>query len=158
MLFYLNVHNSTSAPLKSWNTSSIYGCIVDATVDVGLHSLEYLAALLGMVAWDREEKRSWGQVWSKNLPSLQRDEIFQKAVWLKACQNLTFSYLTSHLMATQTLCILPPTVWSVNVKFILVLILWKVIVLAGFSLGSSIRYFAVDKTNLVFYLLNVMPQ
>lgn len=48
MLFYLNLHNSTSAPLKSWNTSSIYGCIVGATVDVGLHSPEYLAALLGM--------------------------------------------------------------------------------------------------------------
>lgn len=33
------------------------------------------------------------------------------------------------------------------------LIMWKVIVLQGFSLGSAIGYFAVDKNNLVFYLL-----
>lgn len=88
MLFYLIFHNSTSAPLKSWNTSSIYGCIVGATVDVGLHSPEYLAALLKM----RQEHNIlyiWHQKQLKSLDSTMhagRNTKTPTVVWI--CRSL----------------------------------------------------------------------
>lgn len=84
MLFYLNFRNSTSAPLKSWNTFSIYGCIVDATIDVGLHSPEYLTALLG-VRRERNILYIWHQKQLKSLDSTMyagREAKTPTMVWI----------------------------------------------------------------------------
>lgn len=103
MLFYLNLHNSSSAPPKSWNTSSIYGCIVDATVDVGLHSPEYLAALLGM----RREHNIlyiWHQKQLKSLDStMYAGRDAKTPMHQHTLQWCTYGSKVSKLIETMTL-------------------------------------------------------